>query len=591
MPKYRYHLGAYGRLVRYIGAIKKEVVIKVLISLGVNATYILQAVLMARAVSLVFSRSPFSALIPYIIGALGAVASRGLLSRVFEIYAKVMAARVKTKIRFLVFDKILRLGPGYVHHERSGKIQSMVLDGIESLEPFLVNYAPHIISIGVTGLAIGLYLFRLDWLTGIVTIVAMLLCVGVPYLTVPLVSRSIVSYWRSYASLNAQYVDSIQGMNTLKAFNAGKKKGAELAADALNFYQEQIRNTSFSLIDSGLMMILMGAASCVTAALAAYRTDLGIIATGSVAVFLFLGVECARPMADLNMYWHSSFLGLSVAEGLFDIIDRKLSITEKKNPDTRSLDRQLPDVETRNLSFGYRTRARKALDEVSLNIGSGKIAAVVGPSGSGKSTLVNLLLRFYDPQEGEIRIGGVDIRNYGLDYLQSKIAVVFQETYLFSGTVGDNIRMARPEADDEAIVGAARTANAHDFIMALPQGYGTVISERGATLSGGERQRIAIARAVLKDAPLLILDEATSSVDAKSEALIQQALERIMKDRTTIVIAHRLSTVKNADRIFVLDEGRLVEEGTHEQLAALSGVYANLINAQRKTDERGRIYE
>jgi ABC-type multidrug transport system fused ATPase/permease subunit len=578
----RNYLGAYGRLLRYVGAIKTEVAVKVVISLGVNFTYIVQAVLMARAVSVVFAGSAVSGLVPYILGALGAVAVRGVLARYFEIYTKVMAARVKTKIRFLVFDKILRLGPGYIHHQRSGRIQSMVLDGIESLEPFLVNYVPHIISVGITGIAIGAYLFHLDWLTGLVVIAAMLLCVGVPYLTVPIVSRSIVSYWRSYASLNAQYVDAMQGMNTLKAFNAGEKKGAELAADALDFYRKQIRNTTLSLIDSGLMTLLMGVASCITAALAAYRTDLGIITTGSVAVFLFLGIECARPMADLNMYWHTSFLGLSVAEGLFEIIDRELSVTERKEPDTLSLDRRLPEVSLRGLTFAYRTNGKNALHRVDMDIGAGKTAAIAGPSGSGKSTLVNLLLRFYDPDEGEIRIGGVNIRDYGLDYLQSRIAVVFQETYLFSGTVGDNIRMAKPEADDEAVKRAAQTASAHDFIMALPQGYRTVISERGATLSGGERQRIAIARAVLKDAPLLILDEATSSVDARSEALIQEALEHIMKNRTTIVIAHRLSTVKNADKIFVLDEGRLAEEGTHEQLLVHNGVYAQLVNAQRR---------
>jgi ABC-type multidrug transport system fused ATPase/permease subunit len=583
MASYRYHLGAYGRLVRYVWAVKTEVAIKVAVSLGVNATYITQAVLMAQAVQIVFRGGAVSALVPYLLGALAAVALRGVLSRRFEIYGKIMAAKVKTKIRLLVFDKILRLGPGYIHHQRSGRIQSLVLDGIESLEPFLVNYVPHIISIGITGVAIGIYLFRLDWLTGLVVIIAMLLCVGVPYLTVPLVSRSIVSYWRSYASLNAQYVDAIQGMNTLKAFNAGEKKGVELAADALDFYRKQIRNTTFSLIDSGLMMLLMGAASCVTAALAAYRTDLGIITTGSVAVFLFLGIECARPMADLNMYWHTSFLGLSVAEELFQIIDMELSITEKENPDSSSLDEKLPEVSVRGLTFAYRENAKNALYGVDMDVGAGETVAVAGPSGSGKSTLVNLLLRFYDPQEGSIRIGGADIRDYALDYLQSKIAVVFQETYLFSGTVGDNIRMARPGATDAEVEEAARAANAHDFITALPQGYQTLISERGATLSGGERQRIAIARAVLKDAPLLILDEATSSVDARSEMLIQQALEGIMKGRTTIVIAHRLSTIKNADKIIVLDEGRVAEEGTHKSLLSRNGMYAALINAQRKT--------
>jgi ABC-type multidrug transport system fused ATPase/permease subunit len=569
--------------MRYVWVIKREVAVKVAVSLGVNATYIVQAVLMAQAVQMVFRGGTLYALVPCLLGALAAVALRGVLSRYFEIYGKIMAAKVKTKIRLLVFDKILRLGPGYMHHQRSGKIQSLALDGIESLEPFLVNYVPHIISIGITGIAIGVYLFHLDWLTGLVVIIAMLLCVGVPYLTVPLVSRSIVSYWRSYAVLNAQYVDAIQGMNTLKAFNAGEKKGTELAADALDFYRKQIRNTTFSLIDSGLMMLLMGIASCVTAALAAYRTDLGIITTGSTAVFLFLGIECARPMADLNMYWHTSFLGLSVAEELFQIIDLKLSVTEKEAPDSLSLDAKLPEVNLRSLTFAYRENAKNALTGVDMDVGAGQTVAVVGPSGSGKSTLVNLLLRFYDPREGVVRIGGVDARDYALNYLQSKIAVVFQETYLFSGTIVDNIRMARPCATDGEVIDAAKAANAHDFITTLPQGYQTVIGERGATLSGGERQRLAIARAVLKDAPLLILDEATSSVDARSEALIQQALEGIMKDRTTIVIAHRLSTIKNADKIVVLDEGRVVEEGTHGSLLANHGVYANLVNAQRKT--------
>lgn len=574
------YLGAYGRLLRYVGAIKREAAVKVAIGLGVNASYVLQALVMAKAVSLVFAGGGIRAIIPLVVLALAVVLVRGLLVRILEIWSKKMAATVKTKIRLLVFDKILRLGPEYVHTKRSGQLQSLALDGIESLEPFLVNYIPHIISAGITGLAIGGYLYRLDWLTGLVILTALLLCVTVPYFTVPLVAKSIVHYWTSYATLNSQYVDALQGMTTLKAFNAGKRKGEELARDALDFYQKQIRNTTFSLIDSGLMNFLMSVASLVTAALAAYRTELGIIPVATVSVFLFLSIECSRPMADLNMFWHNSFLGLSVATGIFEIIDMEIGIPEKEAPDTVSINRKAPDISFRNVSFAYRKGLRHALHDVTIDIPKGATIAVVGPSGSGKSTLINLLLRFYDTAAGSICINNVSVRDYALSYLQSKIAVVFQETYLFGGTVLENIRMARPDATEEEVIQAAKTANAHTFIAALPQGYNTLLSERGSTLSGGERQRISIARAIIKDAPILLLDEATSSVDAQSEALIQESLKKFAQNRTTIIIAHRLSTIQHADTIFVLEKGRVVEQGRHRELLMKNQIYTKLIKAQ-----------
>jgi ABC-type multidrug transport system fused ATPase/permease subunit len=560
--------------------IKGEVAVKAALGLGVNASYVLQAVVMAKAVSLAFNGAGVRPILPLIGAAFAAVILRGLLTRYLEIWTKVMAAKVKTKIRFLVFDKILRLGPEYVYNKRSGQLQSIALDGIESLEPFLVNYIPHILCVAVTGFAIGAYLYSLDWVTGLVLIVTMLLCVTVPYLTVPIVAKSIVHYWTSYATLNAQYVDALQGMTTLKAFNAGTLKGDELAGNALDFYQKQIRNTTFSLIDSGIMNLLMSAASLITAALAAYRTDLGIIPVAVVSVFLFLPIECARPMADLNMFWHNSFLGLSVATGIFQIIDRELSIKEKERPDTASMNSGSPGISFQNVSFAYREKSRNAVHNVTFTVPPGKTAAVVGTSGSGKSTLINLLLRFYDTAAGRVCINGVNIRDYGLSYLQSKIAVVFQETYLFEGTVFENIRMAKPDATEEEVMNAAKTANAHEFITALPAGYQTIVSERGATLSGGERQRIAIARAALKDAPILLLDEATSSVDVKSEALIQDALKTLAQNRTTIIIAHRLSTIQHADTIFVLEKGSLAEAGTHPELLARNSIYAKLIQAQ-----------
>lgn len=580
-------MGAYGRLLRYVATIKSEVALKALIGLAISATYIGQAVTMAKAVSIVFTGGSVSDISWYLIIALAAVFLRGFLTRLMESYSKIMAAKVKNKIRLMIFDKILRLGPGYLGNKRSGQVQSLVLDGIESLEPFLVYYVPQIITIAISGLAIGIYLSVLDWVTGCITIIAMVLCAIVPYLTIPLVSRSIVTYWRSYAVLNAQYIDAMQGMTTLQAFKASRAKGAELAGNALAFYRQAIRNTTFSLVDSGLMILLTSIASTITVAIAAFRTDIGFIPVMAVSTFLFLAAECARPMVDLNNYWHNSFLGLSVAEELFEIADKKLVITEKEEPDRTSLDRGLPSVRFSEVIFAYQEGTKPAIDKVTLDIKAGQTVALAGKSGSGKSTIVNLLLRFYDTSQGKIFINGVDIKDYAIDYLQSKIAVVFQDTYLFNGTIAENLRMAHPDADDNAVMVAAKSAGAHDFIMALPDGYQSIIGERGATLSGGERQRLAIARAILKDAPLLILDEATSNVDAKSEALIQKTLESLTRDRTTIIIAHRLSTIQNADKIYVLDESNLAETGTHEALLQLNGVYAHLVHAQRGGNAHG----
>ncbi len=223
-----------------------------------------------------------------------------------------------------------------------------------------------------------------------------------------------------------------------------------------------------------------------------------------------------------------------------------------------------------------------------MKMEAGKVTAIVGKSGSGKSTIVNLLLRFYDYDSGTILVGEKSLKEYAAQSFRSQIAVVFQESYLFYGTVRENIKMARPDASDYAVEQAAKTANAHDFIMELPQGYDTVVGERGATLSGGERQRIAIARAILKDAPILILDEATSSVDLKNEKEIQEALERCMQGRTTVVIAHRLSAVVKADRIYVLEQGRLSGSGTHAELLSNNKVYQGLVKAQNYGKEESQ---
>jgi ATP-binding cassette subfamily C protein CydCD len=251
----------------------------------------------------------------------------------------------------------------------------------------------------------------------------------------------------------------------------------------------------------------------------------------------------------------------------------------KDGIDERGLIRD-PKIEFNGVGFSYDSAGRKAIDGVSFSVAAGETVALVGRSGAGKTTSAQMLLRFWDPDEGSVSIGDNNLRDFDLEGLRRQIALVAQETYLFNTTIRENLRMARPEATDIEVERAAETANAHEFVESFPDRYETMVGERGIQLSGGQRQRISIARALLKDSPILILDEATSHLDAVNEQQVRQAMARLMEGRTTVVIAHRLSTVRDADRIVVLDRGKIHEEGTHSQLVAAGGLYAQLVQAQ-----------
>jgi ATP-binding cassette subfamily C protein CydD len=340
-----------------------------------------------------------------------------------------------------------------------------------------------------------------------------------------------------------------------------------------------MRTLSVSLARGGITGLLSMGGVASLLAWNAWRVADHELAPVVLFITLFLGREAFRPLDRLEREFHAAYNGQSAAGPIANLLAAKPTIVEPTNP--------LPvpsraDVAFEDVTFVYDGAQGPALQSVSFTIGEHQRVALVGPSGAGKTTIISLLLRFFDPQQGSVKIGGVDARNLRLADLRNQIALVAQDTYLFHGTIADNLRIAKPDATDAELRAAADAAHIDEFIRSLPDGYETQVGERGAQLSGGQRQRVAIARALLKNAPILILDEATSSVDPASERAIQAALDRLTEKRTTIVIAHRLSTIQKADRILVLNEGAVVERGTHDELVGKGGLYAKLTHAQEE---------
>ncbi|MGE8657198.1 MAG: thiol reductant ABC exporter subunit CydC [Achromobacter sp.] len=539
------------------------------------ARYVFLGQLLAR----VFEGAPWRDWLVPALCAGAMVLLRALLDHLRTVQANRCSAQVQQTLRARLYDRIVALGPAWFANQRTGGVMLTVVDGVEQLQTFFGQYLPQVAIAAAAPFAIFAVIAFWDVPTALVFLAAALFALFGPMAVHMLDRRASLARTRALNEFGEEFLDAVQGLPTLKSYGQGRTFGQRLAARARALSDNTFWVLSVSLLTRGIsdLGVALGAALALT--VGAWRVAAGDMSVEALLIVLMAGTEIFRPLRDLRAVLHRGMLGQSAAASIHALMDARPLTAAPAAQAAATPARLDPTIEFDAVAFSYSPQ-RPAHQGLSFRIAAGERVGIVGPSGAGKSTIVRLLLRECVPQAGAIRVGGHDVNQLDTQTLLGQMALVSQDITLFHGTLDDNLRLGRPDASHEQVRAAARAANIDDFIMALPQGYATRIGERGLQLSGGQRQRVAIARALLRDAPILILDEALSSVDTENEALIQQALDRLMAGRTTLILAHRLASVIGADRCLVLDQGRVVEQGPHDALMRQRGLYYRLMHEQ-----------
>ncbi|WP_053948332.1 ABC transporter ATP-binding protein [Halolamina sediminis] len=521
---------------------------------------------------------------------LGSFVVTAVFTTLYGIAANNYAHRVMHAVRTDSFETMQRLDMTFFDDKQTGEVMSVLNNDANNLENFLDNGLQNSIRLTVMIVGIAMILFSLNWQLALVTLVVVPAIVGLTMWFMRAVEPRYVDRRASVGNLNTRLENALAGVELVKTSGTESYESDRVENASWRYFRDTMAVLRLSYIYRPGMELLAGLSFAVTFIVGGLWVFQGPplffsgdLSGGDLVVFVLMTQRIVTPLAQVSNIIDQYENAKASSERIFGLMDIPSQITETDDP--IELDEVEGRVEYDDVSFGYADVEQDGpeemvLENVDFEAKPGEDVALVGPTGAGKSTLLKLLLRLYDPVDGEVRIDGHDLRELSLETLRSHVGYVSQSTFLFDGTVAENIRYGRFDADREAVVEAAKAAEAHAFIESLPEGYDTRIGERGVKLSGGQQQRLSIARTMLQDPDVLVLDEATSAVDTETEMLIQRSLDRLSEDCTTFEIAHRLSTVRDADTILVLEDGEIVERGDHEELLEADGLYAKLWGVQ-----------
>ena len=497
------------------------------------------------------------------------------MSTKFSLYS---SGEVKKTLRSTIYEKLLTLGVNYTDTISTSSTVQIAVDGVEQLEMYFGRFMPQLFYSVIAPITLFAVMSFISFKTAIILLICVPL-IPITIMAVMKIAKKILSkYWGVYTDLGDSFLENLQGLTTLKIFDRDEDKNDEMNKNA-----EHFRKITMSVLQMQLNSIIVmdiiaygGSAIGILMALSEYRN--GLITIGQVLIIILLSAEFFIPMRLLGSFFHVAMNGISASERMFKLLDTQVEDVKDLAQDKINQLENI-NIELKNVDFSY-DKERKVLENININMENNKMVALVGESGCGKSTITNLLLKQRKVDSGEILLNGINLNDIPFDVLTKKIGFINHNAYVFNGTIEENIRMGKNDASLEEIYDALKKANLYEFVMTLPNKLKTNVGEGGSLLSGGQKQRLALARTIITNPEIYIFDEATSNIDVESEEKIWKAIYEIAKNKTVIVISHRLANVKNADNIYVLDKGNIVESGSHKVLMNNNNKYAQLVNHQ-----------